>query len=91
LEGKANVDEGGDSLDTIVVLGVVEEESLAALVCWMPFENVELRRPGSVAGSRFARRVAPASGKRASSGVEGWIASREVRSEAVQVGHCGSM
>ena len=49
LERQAYVDEGGDGLDAIVVLSVVEKVSLAALVCGMPLEDVELwlpRTPG---------------------------------------------
>lgn len=45
LEGQADVDEGCDGLDAIVVLGVVEEEALAALVRGMPLEDVKLGLP----------------------------------------------
>lgn len=43
LAGQANVDEGTDSLDSVVVLGMVEEEALAALICRMPVKDVESR------------------------------------------------
>lgn len=45
LERQAYVDEGSNRLDAIVVLGVVEKVSLAALVRGMPLEDVELWLP----------------------------------------------
>jgi hypothetical protein len=44
LERKADVDESSHDLDCVVVLGMIEEVALAALVCWMPVENIKLRR-----------------------------------------------
>ena len=46
LEGEADVDEGGDGLDGITVLGVVGKISLTALVFGVPFEDVKLRVVG---------------------------------------------
>jgi hypothetical protein len=43
LEGKADVDERGQRLDAGVVLRMVEKVPLAALICRMPLEDVELR------------------------------------------------
>lgn len=43
LERQADVDEGAHCLHTVVVLGMVEEIALAALVCRVPIENVEVR------------------------------------------------
>ena len=41
-----DVDERGDGLDGVAMLGVVEEVALAALVFGVPFEDVELRVVG---------------------------------------------
>lgn len=48
LEWKADVDESCYDLYCVVVLGMVEEVALAALVRWMPVEDVELRRSSSI-------------------------------------------
>jgi hypothetical protein len=85
LEGKADVDEGGDGLDAMVMLGMVQKESLAALVCWMPFEDVKLRGARRVGRPRLARRIAPAGSERAFSGMECWIPGRKMRGEALVV------
>jgi hypothetical protein len=42
LKGKTYVDECSDSLYAIVMLSMVKEESLTALICWVPLEDVEL-------------------------------------------------
>jgi hypothetical protein len=41
LEGQCNVDEGGDDLDGLVMLGVVEEVTVAGLEVRIPFEYFE--------------------------------------------------
>lgn len=69
---------------------MVEEESLAALVGGMPFEDVKLRRSRRRTGARLPRRIA-AAGVKGSSGVEGWIAGGEVGGEALEVGHGGGL
>jgi hypothetical protein len=46
LEGQADVYEGAEGLSGGFMLGVVEEEALAGLVCWVPFEDVEGRVSG---------------------------------------------
>lgn len=43
LERETDVDQSGYDLHCVVMLGMVEEVSLAALVCRMPVEDVELR------------------------------------------------
>jgi hypothetical protein len=85
LEGKADVDEGGNGLDALVVLGMVQKISLAALVCWVPFEDVKLRGARRSGRPRLARRSAPAGTERAFSGMECWVSSRKMRGEAVMV------
>lgn len=45
LGWQADVDESRDGLDAIFVLGMVEEESLAPLICGMPLEDIELLCP----------------------------------------------
>lgn len=44
LEWQANVDEGGECLDETAVLCVIQEVLLAALVCWIPIEDVKIGR-----------------------------------------------
>ena len=41
MERKANVDEGGESLDATFMLSMIKEELLAALIREMPFKNVK--------------------------------------------------
>lgn len=41
LEREEDVDERGQSLHHVTVLGVVDKESLAALVCGVPFEYIK--------------------------------------------------
>lgn len=43
LEGKVDVDKGGNGEDVGRVLGVVDEVALAGLVFGIPFEDVELK------------------------------------------------
>src|SRR5947207_1782166 len=47
LEGQLDVEECGNGLYRDAVLSAVKEVSLAALVLWIPFKNVELRVVGS--------------------------------------------
>lgn len=42
LEWKLDVDDGGDALHGLIVLGVVEEEFQARLRAGVPLEDVEL-------------------------------------------------
>jgi hypothetical protein len=44
LERQTNVDEGGECLDETAVLCVIEKVLLAALVRWIPIEDVEIGR-----------------------------------------------
>jgi hypothetical protein len=48
LEREADVDERRYDLDRVIVLSMVEEVALAALVRWMPVEDVELRRSSCI-------------------------------------------
>ena len=48
MERKADIDKSSHNLDCVVMLGMIEEVSLAALVCGMPVENIELRRSSRI-------------------------------------------
>ena len=57
LEGKIDIDEGGNSLDGTAVLGVFDEVSLTTLVFGIPFENVELGVIGMLRRRDLVHRV----------------------------------
>ena len=79
LTGEADVQEGGDSLDGLLMLGLVQEVSLAVLVAGVPFEHFECA---------FARRTRATSTRGAQAG-EGGLRERLGRLGGwARVGHC---
>lgn len=58
MERELDIDECSDGLDVVVMLCVIEKVALAALVCDMPFEDVELGRGSGIlaySGTRLGR------------------------------------
>ena len=82
MERQTDVDERADGLHTQLVLCMVEEISLATLVCWMPIKDIKL---GASRGTwnrvRTVRRVA-AFCKSPTSCLNGWIACGKVCCES---------